>query len=256
MRYNRIFFWLFLLQSHNFLLLKSKCLLSLCGTVCTWKERSMIQVSEIERKRAKVDKINTCFCIKVPFQTQTVCLWAFATVVLFVFTLLELTSFYKKLFGGHKSFLWGHWYPVLDFWWCLPWVSKLLGSQHGSRAFSMHIHADQKIIFESYIRQGPSSLLLWFHVQPLNTLGEFHIDLSIVVVYVQNISEPIIHVSRGTRNGTDGVKEREIFYGDNGKNADLKKNISSHISFWLWWQLQRESYLILVSLPLPSQLNM
>ena len=27
-------------------------------------------------------------------------------------------------FRGHKSFLWGHWYPVLDFWWCLPWVSK------------------------------------------------------------------------------------------------------------------------------------
>ena len=43
-------------------------------------------------------------------------------------------------FEGHKSFLWGHWYPcfgllvtsalgftdtsVLAFWWCLPWVSK------------------------------------------------------------------------------------------------------------------------------------
>ena len=22
-------------------------------------------------------------------------------------------------FGGHKSFLWGHWYPCLVFWWCL-----------------------------------------------------------------------------------------------------------------------------------------
>ena len=25
--------------------------------------------------------------------------------------------FFLKNFGRHKSFLWGHWYPVLDFWW-------------------------------------------------------------------------------------------------------------------------------------------
>ena len=33
-------------------------------------------------------------------------------------------QFFLKNFGGHESFLWGHWYPILDFWWCLLWVSK------------------------------------------------------------------------------------------------------------------------------------
>ena len=32
--------------------------------------------------------------------------------------------FFKKIFGGHKSFLWGTDITVLDFWWCLLWVSK------------------------------------------------------------------------------------------------------------------------------------
>ena len=27
-------------------------------------------------------------------------------------------------FGGHKSLLWGHCYPCLDFWWCLTRASK------------------------------------------------------------------------------------------------------------------------------------
>ena len=45
-------------------------------------------------------------------------------------TLLEILDWYPffslffKFFKGHMSFLWGHWYPVLDFWWRLPWVSK------------------------------------------------------------------------------------------------------------------------------------
>ena len=29
-----------------------------------------------------------------------------------------------KNFGRHKCFLWAVGTPVLDFWWCLPWVSK------------------------------------------------------------------------------------------------------------------------------------
>ena len=33
-------------------------------------------------------------------------------------------KFFSKIFVVHKSFLWGHWYPCLDFWWRLPWVSK------------------------------------------------------------------------------------------------------------------------------------
>ena len=32
--------------------------------------------------------------------------------------------FSKKNFGGHESFLWGHWYPCFNFWWRLLWVSK------------------------------------------------------------------------------------------------------------------------------------
>ena len=31
---------------------------------------------------------------------------------------------FLNFFGGHKFFLWGHWDPCPDFWWCLPWVSK------------------------------------------------------------------------------------------------------------------------------------
>ena len=27
-------------------------------------------------------------------------------------------------YGGHKSFLWGHWYPCFALWWHLHWVSK------------------------------------------------------------------------------------------------------------------------------------
>ena len=33
-------------------------------------------------------------------------------------------NLFNKFFGGHKLFSWGHWGPVLDFWWCLPWVLK------------------------------------------------------------------------------------------------------------------------------------
>ena len=36
----------------------------------------------------------------------------------------QFSNFFKKKIGGHKSFLWGHWSPVLDFWWCLLWFSK------------------------------------------------------------------------------------------------------------------------------------
>ena len=32
--------------------------------------------------------------------------------------------FFLKFFGGHESFCGATDTPVLDFWWCLPWVSK------------------------------------------------------------------------------------------------------------------------------------
>ena len=38
--------------------------------------------------------------------------------------LFVLIIFLKKIFGGHKSFLWATNTPVLDSWWCLLWVSK------------------------------------------------------------------------------------------------------------------------------------
>ena len=38
--------------------------------------------------------------------------------------LLMFHDFLNNYFGGHQSFLWGHWYPVLDFWWRLPLDSK------------------------------------------------------------------------------------------------------------------------------------
>ena len=43
------------------------------------------------------------------------CFW----LILFFFD-----TFGWYFFGGHKSFLLRHWYPFLDFWWCLLWVSK------------------------------------------------------------------------------------------------------------------------------------
>ena len=33
-------------------------------------------------------------------------------------------NIFKNMFGGHQFFLQGHWFPVLDFWWHLPWVCK------------------------------------------------------------------------------------------------------------------------------------
>ena len=75
-----------------------------------------------------------------------------------------MTSFFFKIFGGHKSFFGTTDTPVLDFWWHLPWVVKpgwipfcvlshlcdphihlwcntcwLYRGQHGSWAFSIHV---------------------------------------------------------------------------------------------------------------------
>ena len=100
-----------------------------------------------------------------------------------------MTSFFN--FGGHKSFLWDHWYLLLDSWWPLPWVSKpgwiphlwdfltcaqrippihlwchtcwQYSSQHG-RAFSTHTVAD---IFTNFLKifVGHKSFL-WGHWYP------------------------------------------------------------------------------------------
>ena len=32
--------------------------------------------------------------------------------------------FFVNFFRGYKCFSWGHWYPVLDSWWRMPWISK------------------------------------------------------------------------------------------------------------------------------------
>ena len=60
-------------------------------------------------------------------------------------------SFLLNNFGGHKSFLWGHWYtPVLVFWWRLLWVSKpewaalfiLGGGMHVTHFPKIHLWCD------------------------------------------------------------------------------------------------------------------
>ena len=60
-------------------------------------------------------------------------------------------SFLLNNFGGHKSFLWGHWYtPVLVFWWRLLWVSKpewaalfiLGGGMHVTHFPKIHLLCD------------------------------------------------------------------------------------------------------------------
>ena len=78
--------------------------------------------------------------------------------------------FFFKIFGGHKSFLWGHWYPcfgllamsplgfkarvdpsLVCFVACMQWIPEihlwchtcwLYRGQHGSWAFLIHIPAD------------------------------------------------------------------------------------------------------------------
>ena len=77
-------------------------------------------------------------------------------------SLQNLSFFLKNIFGGHKSFLLGHWYPspfwwatdtpVMDFWSHLLWVSKPVGSfictwqRHTCYMFS-DIHSLQNLSF-------------------------------------------------------------------------------------------------------------
>ena len=80
--------------------------------------------------------------------------WSSCTVLNIWFCLAYHEHFFKKKFGGYTSVLWATDTPILDFWWCLHWVSKTgwahlwcdtcwpLGSQYGSHAFSsMYLQA-------------------------------------------------------------------------------------------------------------------
>ena len=82
----------------------------------------------------------------------------------------DFATFLKKIFGGHKSFLWGHWYPcfgpvvmstlgfkargdplLVCFLTCVQWIPQIhlwcdtcwpLYSQHGSQSHSLHAVAE------------------------------------------------------------------------------------------------------------------
>ena len=59
---------------------------------------------------------------------------------------IDITTFFKKMLGGHKFFLRGHWYACfLDLWWTHPWVWKpgqihLLACFFTSVPWILHIH--------------------------------------------------------------------------------------------------------------------
>ena len=59
-------------------------------------------------------------------EKSSCCQYGKSAVTKGLFTLGERkreSQFFKN-FWRHKSFLWGHQYPFLDFWQCLLWVSK------------------------------------------------------------------------------------------------------------------------------------
>ena len=65
-----------------------------------------------------------------------------------------MCDFFSKVFGGQKSFLWGHWYP----WWRLLWVSKpkwaaLLAL---AKAYMLHVPWDSSLVWHPLISWQPA----------------------------------------------------------------------------------------------------
>ena len=96
--------------------------------------------------------------------TRRSCSWSFLQLSCICFNVA--TRIFLKIFGGHESFLWGHWYPcfgllvtsplgfkarvdplLVCFLACVQWIPEIhlwcdtcwpLGGQHGSQLHSLH----------------------------------------------------------------------------------------------------------------------
>ena len=84
-------------------------------------------------------------------------------------------TFLKKVFGGHVSFFGATGTPVLDFWWCLPWVSKpewVLPYSLFVEANVMYIAWDPPLVLHEPTSWRPvhSQSLPHMHVQKMNVL--------------------------------------------------------------------------------------
>ena len=54
----------------------------------------------------------------------------------------------KKKIGGHKSFLWGHWYPCFDFWWLSSGFQSQRGQpySHLVEVYVLHVPWDSPLV--------------------------------------------------------------------------------------------------------------
>ena len=62
---------------------------------------------------------------KISYQSGLLVFFTLANIVTYSdIDKMASTKFFFLIFGGHKSFCGATDTPVLDFWWCLTWVSK------------------------------------------------------------------------------------------------------------------------------------
>ena len=138
--------------------------------------------------------------------------------------------------GGNRFFLWGHWYPCLDFWWHLAWVSKPgwipslaccvactqwnsqihlwcdrcwpFGSQHGGRAILIHV-LQALVRLDSGICHATASHYETRQAEALPTdlcwLG-FHTDIFALVVLVLTVIAKNVPIFGGIANSNTIVK--------------------------------------------------
>ena len=145
-----------------------------------------------------IHKLPLCVFLKFRFQWLNVnpgslacdknALGVLFLVLCFYYRFLSISEYFRisffKNFGGHQSFLSGHWYPCLDFCWHLPWVSKPgwippfdtslpacngllifnthwpLDGQHGSRTFLL-IHVFVHVLLSYLIVEKWNANLCW-----------------------------------------------------------------------------------------------
>ena len=156
--------------------------------------------------------------------------------------------------GGNRFFLWGHWYPCLDFWWHLAWVSKPgwipslaccvactqwnsqihlwcdrcwpFGSQHGGRAILIHV-LQALVRLDSGICHATASHYETRQAEALPTdlcwLG-FHTDIFALVVLVLTViakNVPIFGVSLTVTLSLRGQYERTLSVANLASSCDV-----------------------------------